>query len=152
MRTSIFELIDKLLDLARLDNVSVEKVTGIQLIESYEQYQFFILYHGSSGGDSSELDEVELRYPKAKSQMKDGLLILTLHPDSELTIDAVRARFGQKVNFHPRNPEAPRSEPNYIRYALKRTRLSFGFLEPSPDSSIEWPGMLVSIVIDRTGC
>ena len=71
--------------------------------------------------------------------MKDGLLILNLHPDLEVTIHAIRIRFGQEECFDPRPAEAPNSVPSYTRYRLKEARLAFGFLWSTLDMSGTWP-------------
>ena len=152
MNKSLFELVDELLDLPRLNRESVEKITGLPLVSFNEQDPYFATYHGSSTDTSAEVTEVELRYPGPQSKMKDGFLILSLNPNLGLTIDDARARFGLEQCFSPRPAEAPNTVPNYTSYSPKEARLSFGFLEPTLGTSGTCPGTLVAVIIDRTNC
>lgn len=150
MSKSLFALIDELLRLPRLDHESAEKVIGLPLISSNEQDPYLVTYHGLTKEASAEVIEVELRCPGPSSKMKDGLIILSVSPDLELTIDEVRERFGEEGSYNPRPAESPSSTPNYTSYRRKKTRLSFGFLEPTQRSCSTWPGNLVTVVIDRS--
>ena len=152
MNKSLFELVDELLDLPRLNRESVEKVAGLRMSSFNKQDPYFATYHGSSTDTSAEVTEVELRYPGPQSKMKDGFLILNLHPDLEVTIDDVRTRFGLEHRFSPRPAEASNTVPNYTSYSLKEARLSFGFLEPTLGTSGTCPGTLIAVIIDRTNC
>jgi len=151
MGRELFEIIDRLLCLTRLDPGRVGEALGIALTPIDEGDPPFATYFGSAD-PLAEVAGVELRCPGPKSRMEDGLLILTLSPDLDVPIYAIRARFGFEESFDPRPPEAPESAPSYTTYHLGGARLAFGFLDPAPGTPGIWPSRLVYIVIDRTGC
>ncbi len=111
MNKSLFELVDELLNLPRLDRESVEKVTRLRLSSFNEQDPYFATYHGSSTEAAAEVTEVELRYPGPQSKMKDGLLTLNLHPDPEVTMDDVRTRFGLEQRFSTETGRSTEQRP-----------------------------------------
>jgi hypothetical protein len=122
------------------------------MTSSDEQDPYFITYHGSEKEASAAVTEVELRYPGPRSTMKDGLVIISVSPNLKVTIDEVRAWFGQEGSYNPRPAEAPSSAPYYTSYGQKETRLSFGFLDPASGRCSALSGYLMTVVIDRTNC
>jgi hypothetical protein len=150
MSKSLFELIDALLSLPRLDRESVERVNGLSLISVGGQNLFFVTWKSLNKG-LGDVAEIELRCPGPKSMMKDGMVILKLCPDLKVTTDDIHARFGAPEDVHV-PPDGREGHPFSYCYSIRGAKLSFGFRESACKPRDILPVTLVDIVIDRTGC
>jgi hypothetical protein len=124
----LYQLIDRINQLARLDQASVAGVFQAALKRAPDAGNPYIRIFTADVDEPSPVHKFEFREPIDRTSAWEGLLILTLKEDRGGRIGEVRRRFGALADVELPRAAAPFGTPTYESYEYKRGRLSFGYL------------------------
>lgn len=132
--TESLDVLDRLLALARLQPDEARDVLDMELFHNPGLDSAAFEYWFGAG----PLGDAELRVPREGT--RDGMLILKLHDELQLSGQEVTARYGEPALEVPEPSDAP-TNPVYYRYRHAGGELSFA-LNQDDDR-------VASIVVDR---